>query len=172
MHTALPDPSRRRLVLAPLLAGLPSLGLGAEGEPVGQLRGRTLDGQDFDLDRLRGRVVMVVLWRTDCAVCLDKMPELRANARGWKGKPFDLVTVNVDEGRSDVERYDALRRQTGSRDDALYALWQGQATLPPAWRSAGRLPLSLVIDRQGRVAARYEGRIPAEAWDAVADLLP
>jgi hypothetical protein len=105
-------------------------------------------------------------------VCLDKMPELRANARGWKGKPFDLVTVNMDAGSADVTHYDRLRRQTANADDMLYALWHGDATLAPAWRSAGRLPLTLVIDLEGRVAARHEGRIPAQAWDAVADLLP
>ena len=136
------------------------------------LRGQTLDGREFDLARQRGRVVLVLLWRTDCAVCLDKMPELRANALGWKGKPFDLVLVNLDPRSTDVQTYDRLRRQTSGADVAVHSLWRGDAELPAAWRDAARLPTTLVIDRQGRVSARYEGRVPPEAWDQVADLLP
>jgi hypothetical protein len=33
------------------------------------------------------------------------------------------------------------------------------------------LPLTLVLDRRGRVALRFEGRIPAESWNDIADLL-
>ena len=35
-----------------------------------------------------------------------------------------------------------------------------------------KLPLPLLVNAQGQVLARYEGRLAPEAWDAVADLLP
>ena len=107
-------PARRLLQHLPLLVALLCAVLGtvllpatasaqaAAGAALA-LQGRTLDGQAFDLARLRGRVVMLMMWRTDCAVCLDKMPELRANAQGWKGKPFDLVLVNLDARSGDAE---------------------------------------------------------------------
>ncbi len=137
-----------------------------------QLRGHTLDGRNFDLARQRGRVVMVVLWRTDCAVCLDKMPELRANALGWKAAPFDLLLVNLDPTSTDVQTYDRLRRLAAAADGPLLSFWRGDVEMPEAWRTPGRVPTTLVIDRDGRVAARHAGRVPAEAWDKVADLLP
>jgi hypothetical protein len=46
------------------------------------LSGRTLDGKAFDLAERRGRVVLLLLWRTDCAVCLNKMPEPTRPAGG------------------------------------------------------------------------------------------
>ena len=39
------------------------------------LSGRTLSAEPFDLSALRGKVVLVLFWSTDCPVCLDKMPE-------------------------------------------------------------------------------------------------
>ena len=137
-----------------------------------QFSGKTLDDRAFTLAAQRGRVVMVVLWRTDCAVCLSKMPELRANAQGWKGKPFDLVTVSLDAKSADTESYDRARRQVAAAEGPVWSFWQGQTQMPDDWRRATRVPVTLVIDREGRIAARHEGRVPAEVWDSVADLLP
>lgn len=140
--------------------------------PATAFGGTALDGRAFMLRPADDRVRMVVLWRTDCAVCLSKMPELRANAQGWKNQPFDLLLVNVDTTRDDALAYDRLRRDLSATAGPLISAWWGEVRLPPAWRTQGRLPVTLIIDRQGRVAARHEGRVPAELWDQVADLLP
>ena len=134
--------------------------------------GTALDGQPFTLRPDDGRVRVLMFWRTDCAVCLSKMPELRANAQGWRQQPFELVLVNTDPRRDDAQAYDRLRRELNAGHGPLRSAWLGDVRLPPAWLARGRLPLMLVIDRQGRVVQRHEGRVPAELWDEVADLLP
>jgi thiol-disulfide isomerase/thioredoxin len=144
----------------------------AADAPPPTLAGTTFDGRSFDLARQRGRVVMFVLWRTDCAVCLSKMPELRANAAGWAGKPFDLVTVNLDPRREDALAYEAALRQTGASRLPMWTLWQGHTRLPAEWQQPARLPVLLLIDAEGRLVKRHEGRVPPEAWDEVAELLP
>ncbi len=141
----------------------------ASARPYG---GSALDGKAFRWQPGDGRVRVVVLWRTDCAVCLSKMPELRANAQGWTQQPFELLLVNMDRQREDALAYDRLRRDLSATPGPLISAWLGDVNLPPAWKTTGRLPVTLVIDRQGRVAARHEGRVPAEVWDQVADLLP
>ncbi|MDT7836114.1 TlpA disulfide reductase family protein [Aquabacterium sp. OR-4] len=153
---------------------LASASLGAAPPPASPLpfSGATLDGRRFDLAARRGRVVMVVLWRSTCPVCIDKLPELRINARGWKDAPFDLVLVNLDASPADAERYDRARRILAPGEASVFSFWQGQAQMPGPWRSPDRLPHTVIIDRQGAVAAQFEGRIPAEAWNQVADLLP
>ena len=58
-------------------------------------------------ERLRGQVVLVFYWSTDCAVCRDKMPELRANLAGWQAATFTLLGVNMDDRSSDdLVRYE------------------------------------------------------------------
>ncbi|CAD5372444.1 exported hypothetical protein [Rubrivivax sp. A210] len=166
--------TRRRWLLATLSTGLLLPGAaGAQGATATvTLSGRTLDGQPFNLAWLRSHVVMVVMWRTDCAVCLDKMPELRANARGWRDKPFDIVLVNLDGQRADAQAYDQLRRLAAESGGSIYSLWHGEVDMPASWRGSSRLPLTLVFDRAGQVVGGHEGRIPPQAWDQVADLLP
>lgn len=153
------------------------LGLGAAGTVLAQdvgpvLQGQALDGRAYDLAQRRGRVVMVVLWRSSCRVCMDKLPELRANAQGWKAAPFDLVLVNLDADAGDAITYDRLRRQVAGREDNVHGFWHGHLQLPIDWAASARLPRTLVVDHKGRIAGDHAGRVPAAAWNQVADLLP
>lgn len=144
----------------------------AEGDPY-TLSGITLSGQPFSSAAQRGKVLMIFYWSTDCAVCRSKMAELRANAQGWRGKPFELVLVSEDRRRDDLLAYDRAWKST--QDPALQppSLWAGDAGFVDSLsRRPARLPFTVVLDAQGMERARFEGRIPTEAWDAVAELLP
>jgi peroxiredoxin len=163
--------ARSRSWLWPLLGLLLTLS-GAARAQAPALAGTTLDGRSFQLEQRRGRVVLVVLWKSDCAVCLSKLPELRANAQGWKHAPFDLVLVNLDAAAADAQSYERARHTVAADERGIYSLWQGQVQLPAAWRSGDKLPRSFVFDRTGKLAYSHEGRIPAEVWNQVADLLP
>jgi len=125
--------------------------------------GRDAAGRVIDTDTLRGRAVLVFEWSTRCAVCMDKWGELRANARGWTGRPFTLVAVNVDDESAwrDYERAVALVQPHATNVVSLH----GQAR-------PQRLPVTTVIDPKGQVVSRVEGRVPAALWDDLADLLP
>ena len=137
------------------------------------LQGTTLEGQALATEKLRGKVVLVFYWSTDCAVCRSKMPELRANVAGWRGQPFELVTVSVDRHRGDAVAYAQTVSGIVPQSERMPVLWAGEAGYRDSLGARPqRLPLSLLIDTQGRVAAVYEGRIPAEAWDSIADLMP
>ncbi len=136
-----------------------------------QLLGRTLDGQAFDLQALRGKVVMVVFWSTDCAVCRDKMPELRANVKGWAGQPFELVGVSTDRLRSNAVNYQRLVNATVPTGQRFTTLWTGEPQYRDSFGSPGQLPAAFLLDKAGQLVEQYHGRIPPEAWDRIADLL-
>ena len=148
-----------RPAAAPLAATAPSLA------------GPTLEGQSFDVARLRGKVVLVMFWSTACAVCRDKMPELRQNAAGWAGQPFELVLVSNDRQVADVQAYDAILARTVPFAQRFVQLWAGAPGFRSGFGTPGALPAGFLIDKTGRVVERYQGRIPAEAWDRIADLL-
>lgn len=162
-----------RLPAAPCLLLLLSLfaGLPAEAQSAG-LEGSTLDGQRFSLEALRGRVVMLFFWNTDCVPCLHKMPELRANAAGWRGRPFELVLVSTDRDRAAALGYLQTLKAVARADPAMPVLWAGDLRFSGPLALPGAVPLTLVIDPQGAIVARHAGRVAPEAWDDVAGLIP
>ena len=135
------------------------------------LEGTTPNGQRIDLGALRGQVVLVLYWSTSCAVCRDKMRELRANLSGWKGQPFTLLGVNMDANLQDFLAYEALVAQTVPIDQHFVSV----SSLSPGFRDTmgkpAQLPSGSLIDKQGQLVERYTGRIPPTTWDRIADLL-
>jgi thiol-disulfide isomerase/thioredoxin len=137
-----------------------------------QLSGPTLDGGRFDLQALRGRVVMLFFWNTDCVPCVQRMPELRANAAGWRGKPFTLVLVSTDRDRQAALGYVRTLRQVDKEAVDAPLLWAGELKPGGGLTVPSSVPVTLVLDTRGEVLARHVGRIAPEAWDDVAGLLP
>lgn len=165
-----------RPLIAPLVALSAALALLGASPPLQaqplQLSGPTLDGGKFDLQSLRGRVVMLFFWNTDCVPCVQRMPELRANAMGWRGKPFTLVLISTDRDRQAALGYVRTLRQVDKQAVDTPLLWAGEQRLGGGLTVPPSVPLTLVLDTRGEVVARHVGRIAPEAWDDVAGLLP
>lgn len=173
--------ARRQLLMRLALPLLPLPAFAADAVPAGAttgapvniptLRGTGLDGKPLSLDALRGRVVLVFYWNTGCAVCRDKMRELRANLVGWQGQPFSLIGVNSDVRRQDWLEYERLVSSTIPIAQRFPSMWSGDASYVDSMERPVQWPSACLIDKAGRLVERYRGRIPAEAWDRIAELL-
>lgn len=135
------------------------------------IEGKTIEGAPFKLESLKGKVVLVMFWSTSCAVCRDKMPELRSNYQGWTGKPFELVAVNTDTRVQDFLDYERIISATVPLKQRFVQLWTGETSYKDNIGKQAQLPSALLVDKSGKVVQRYVGRIPPEAWDSIADLL-
>ena len=136
-----------------------------------QIEGKTIDGKPFQLSSLKGKVVLVMYWSTGCAVCRDKMPELRSNYEGWMGKPFELVAVSTDSRMKDLMEYERIISSTVPIKQRFVQLWAGETDYKDNLGKHAQLPSAYLVDKTGKIVERYTGRIPAEAWDKIADLL-
>lgn len=135
------------------------------------IEGKTVDGKPFRLSSLKGQVVLLLYWSTDCAVCRDKMPELRNNYEGWASKPFEMVAVSTDRRMQDVVEYERIIARTVPTRQRFVQLWTGESSYSDNLGKHAQLPAAYLIDRSGKIVERYVGRIPPEAWDRIADLL-
>ena len=136
-----------------------------------QSEGKTIDGNPFKLSSLKGKVVLVMYWSTGCAVCRDKMPELRSNYEGWMGKPFELVAISTDSRVQDLLDYERIISRTVPIKQRFVQLWTGETEYKDNLGKHAQLPSAYLVDKTGKIVERYTGRIPAEAWDKIADLL-
>ena len=160
---------RRRLLLAGAM--LAAVGpLAAQPAPA-TLSGQTLDGKSYDLRQDAGKVILVFYWSTDCPVCRDKMPELRANFEGWRDKGFQLVAVNVDKSIESVRAYDTILNRVVPPAQRFPWLWRGAAAHQDSFGSLTQVPTSFLLDRKGRLVRQFRGRIETELWDDIAELV-
>lgn len=157
--------------LAPLLLAAALAAPAYAQVPAPAVEGKTIEGKPFRLASLKGKVVLVMFWSTGCAVCRDKMPELRQNYEGWAGKPFEMVLVSTDRHMKDVEDYEKIISRTVPVKQRFVQLWAGEPGYKDSFGKAAQLPSTFVIDKAGKVVAQFQGRIPAEAWDKIAELL-
>ena len=162
------------LWLGPLLAqsaATPARPASAAAVTLPQIEGKTIEGAPFKLNALKGKVVLVMFWSTGCAVCRDKMPELRNNYAGWAGKPFELVAVSTDARVQDLLEYERIITRTVPMKERFVQLWTGEFGYKDNLGKHAMLPAAYLLDKNGKVVERYTGRIPPEAWDKIADLL-
>jgi len=115
-------------------------------------------GGALTLADLRGRMVLINLWATWCAPCLREMPMLDRLAEAAAGPGFALIALNQDRAGLEVaapywddKTFTTLKLYL---DDGLS---NGRALKPTG------LPLTVLIDREGREIARLAG---IASWDA------
>ena len=53
----------------------------------------TIQGQKINMADLRGKVVLVNFWATDCPSCVQEMPELVQTYNTYKAKGFEVIAV-------------------------------------------------------------------------------
>jgi len=127
-------------------------------EPVSAIAFADAQGEPRSLADFRGKVVLLNVWATWCVPCRKEIPALDRLGAILRGEDFAVVAVSVDR-----RGIDAVRRLFAELDVQslpIYSDPSGQAMRTV--RAVG-LPISLVIDREGREVGRAIG--PA-AWDA------
>lgn len=115
------------------------------------------DGAPMSLSAFAGRVVLVNLWATWCQPCLEEMPALARLEAVLGGPDFAVVALNADRDADKARQWMAENRIEG-----LTFYHEPTMSAYSALEGSG-LPLSVLIDREGRMVGRLAG---AAAWDA------
>jgi peroxiredoxin len=162
--------ARRRLLGAAFILFAVACAVGADDSATGSLipvAARTTapdfssiaaDGARVTLSRYRGRVVLLDFWATWCTGCKTEIPwyvdfQKRYAARG-------LRTIGVamdDEGWQQVKPY-------LDEHPIDYPIVLGQPDVAKLYR-IGNLPVTLLIDRQGRIADAHVGVVVKATWE-------
>ncbi len=124
-------------------------------EPPVDLSGQTLDGERLDIAGLRGAPVVVNVWGSWCSPCRKEAPDLEAAAQRLAVRDVSFVGINTrDEDRAQAlafqRTFEVSYPSLVDTGGALLLSLRG-AVAPNA------IPTTLVLDDQGRVAARITG---------------
>ena len=66
------------------------------GKPAPDFSVRDQSGNELRLSDLRGNVVFLNFWATNCAPCEAEMPDMEIVSQIFKGRPFRMVAISID----------------------------------------------------------------------------
>lgn len=106
----------------------------------------------FEVDSARGKVLLIDYWASWCAPCMKELPHLQKLHVARAGDGLVAVAINADEdavtATASAKRL-GLTMMIGLNDPGVYRTLGVRA-----------LPTLLVIDKQGRLRARWDGYRP------------
>ena len=104
-----------------------------------------------------GEVLVVNFWYAGCAPCRVEAPELAAADAAFEGQDVSFLGVNLYDG---AEASRAFAETYGVEYPSALATEDGSIKLAFAGETPlNAVPVTLVLDRDGRVAARLVGQI-------------
>jgi len=123
------------------------------------------EGAEASVADWAGKVVVLNFWATWCPPCLKEMPSLDRLAAERSGDDFAVLAISTDRG-------DAQKPTRWFAENGIETLTMHHDARMALAREAAILgqPTTLILDRQGREVARYQGEAEwdsADAWAVV-----
>jgi peroxiredoxin len=126
------------------------------GTPI-DFTATTAEGHTVSSSQFHGQVLVLNFWYAQCGPCRIEAKDLQKISQQYEGKGATFLGVNTRDSAHDVKSFDTA---FGVTYDSILDAANGSVQL--AFSGSMRpnaTPTTLVLDKQGRVAARIEGPI-------------
>lgn len=132
------------LALAGLLAAFGAV------DPAPRFNAKTLDGEKFNNENIRGKVVLLQFWATWCRYCRSDESAVNSITREFADKGLIVLAVNAGESKRKVKDY-------LSRSPRACKIVLMEDTNLAAMYAAKSYPIYVLIDREGNIAGIQKG---------------
>jgi len=119
---------------------------------------KTLEGKAFQLEELRGRVVLLNFWATWCIPCRSEIPELNNMHRDLEARGLSVVGVSTHDGADSVRDFWKDIKQD-------YPVLLGDQNVESKF-AVGPLPTTFILDREGRIRTKIIGERNRQSFEA------
>ena len=117
--------------------------------------GRTVTLSDF-----RGKVVLLNFWATWCVPCGAEIPLLVGFEQQYHERGFEVLGVSLDEdGWKSVKPFIEAKHVN-------YPVMIGDGDIARAYGGLQAVPMTLIIDKSGRIAATHLGICKKDEYEA------
>lgn len=135
-----------------MVEDIAALGAETADRPAPDWTLKGVDGQEYSLKDLRGKVVFLNFWASWCPPCREEMPSMERLARKYAGRELVMVAISQDEDFNQMQRF-----LGGVMPDGQLTM---QIPVDPQGRTSRlygteKLPETYIIDREGQIVARF-----------------
>ncbi len=120
------------------------------GMEAPDLVGKTPEGGEYALSKLRGKYVLIDFWASWCGPCRRENPNVKALYERYKDKGFDILGVSLDRTE---DAWKKAIEQDGLSWHHISDL-QGWKSEHAALYSVSSIPQTLLLDPEGRIIQR------------------
>ncbi len=124
----------------------------------------TLDGTKIHMNDLKGKVVLVNFWATDCPGCIQEMPDLIKTYNTYKQKGFEVIAVAMPyDPPAQVLNY--------QKEKALPfpVMHDGFGEISQQFGGVNLTPTAFIFDKEGKRMQRTIGELDFNQLRAMLD---
>lgn len=124
--------------------------LSLPGNPI-EITGKTLDGKDFNIESLKGKVVLVDFWATWCGPCRGEFPNMLEQYELYHDKGFEIVGISLDQDREELDTFlkeEKLPWMQLHQNDGT-----GWGNDNAARYGISAIPACFLVDKEGKVVS-------------------
>ena len=122
----------------------------------------SIRGEKIGTADLRGRVVLVNFWATDCPTCVKEMPQMVETYNKHRANGFELIAVAM---RHDPPNY--VLNYTEKNALPFKVALDPMGELAKAFGDVKLTPTTVVIDKRGNIVTRILGEPDFTKLDAL-----
>ena len=106
----------------------------------------------LDLATYRGKVVLLDFWATWCTPCRGEIPHFVELQDKYRDQGLQVIGISMDDGVKPVREFYQQFKMN-------YPVALGNEKVAEAYGGVLGLPVTFLIGRDGRVAAKYVGEV-------------
>jgi peroxiredoxin len=118
-----------------------------------------LSGRPLRLSDYRGKVVILDFWATWCEPCKQEIPHFVELQDKYAVRGLQMVGISMDDSEPPVRQFQQQFKMN-------YPVAIGTSKLADQYGGVLGLPITFVIDRQGRIVSRHVGATNTAVFDA------
>ena len=147
------------LLMAPAMAAVqPPVPLVAVGHALPDVVMAGLNGPHKPLSSYRGRPLIINVWASWCGPCREEAASLERLAWSEAGRRYTVIGISTDDDRNA-----ALKWLRHSNATISHYIDSGPRWTLEHMLGASTIPVTVLVDAEGRVAARFRG---ARDWNS------
>ena len=112
-----------------------------------QIKFKAVDGNEVDISKMQGKVVLIDFWATWCGPCMGELPNVLDVYKKYHDKGFEIVGISFDRDIESLQKVTKERGMTwpqyfdGKMWDNDFSAYYGIQGIPTVW----------LVDKEGKV---------------------